>query len=278
MPASRRRVVAAADRPAAQCRAVLGERLDSRRRPARSTIGRDDRSRDGDAVVEPLRRCSRCLTLLPESRFNRFGAGRQWWCRGCFKTYYAERRAHHRERNNALKTRRVEEAHEFVFGYLSQRPCVDCGERDPVVLEFDHVAGKRAEVARRCPVRRGVRLPSPRRAGWRRLAPDLAPGQWRSVRHERNVRFVVSALAGSGCVDCGERDACVLEFDHIGEKTGGVMRLARKEVSLLRLEQEIARCEARCVNCHRRRTSQAGGHYRTRSAVPPARVELALRD
>ena len=247
-------------------------------------------------MVQALRRCSRCSALLPESRFNRFGDGRQWWCRDCFKQYYAERRAHHRDRNNALKTQRVAEAHEFVFSYLTQRSCVDCGERDPIVLEFDHIAGKRAEVA--LLVRRGVlpavlmeemrrcdvvcanchRRRTAHRAGWRRLAPDLAPGRWRSVRHERNVRFVVAALSASGCVDCGERDLCVLEFDHIGEKTGGVMRLARNEVSLLRLEQEIAHCEARCVNCHRRRTSQAGGHYRARSAIPPARVELALRD
>jgi hypothetical protein len=66
--------------------------------------------------------------------------------------------------------------------------------------------------------------------------------------------------------------------DHIGAKTGNVMRLARNKVGVERMRDEIARCVVRCANCHRRRTAQAGGHYRARVKVPPARVELALRD
>ena len=245
---------------------------------------------------DPPRWCSRCASFRPTSSFNRLATGFQWWCRECFKRYYAEGRAHHRQRTNTLKRQRVAEAQQLVLEYLGTRPCADCGERDPVVLEFDHVGAKRAEVSML--VRRGVlpavlmqeiarcevvcanchRRRTAGREGWRRLAPDLAAGRWRSVRHERNVRFVVAALIASGCVDCGERDACVLEFDHLGEKTGGVMRLARNEVGLTRLQAEIERCEARCVNCHRHRTSAAGGHFRARSEIPPARVELALRD
>ena len=114
------------------------------------------------------------------------------------------------------------------------------------------------------------------RVGWRRLDLDRPVRPWRSKSQERNVRHVVDALVASGCVDCGERDPCVLEFDHVGEKTTGVMQLARREVSVARLDAEIARCEVRCVNCHRRRTSVAGGHYRARTAIPPGRVELPL--
>ena len=162
----------------------------------------------------------------------------QWWCRECFKRYYAEGRAHHRQRTNALKRQRVAEAQQLVLEYLGTRPCADCGERDPVVLEFDHVGAKRAEVSML--VRRGVlpavpmqeiarcevvcanchRRRTAGREGCAGSLRDLAAGRWRRVRHERNVRFVVAALIASGCVDCGERDACVLEFDHLGEKTG----------------------------------------------------------
>lgn len=36
---------------------------------------------------------------------------------------------------------------EYVDEFLKQNPCVDCGENDVVVLEFDHVRGvKKIEV------------------------------------------------------------------------------------------------------------------------------------
>jgi hypothetical protein len=246
---------------------------------------------------EPFRWCSRCSRLRAESSFNRHKAGRQWWCRDCFKSYYAEQRARHRRRNNALKSERVQEAQALVLEYLRTQPCVDCGERDPVVLEFDHVGEKRAEISTL--VRRGVLRPileaeisrcevvcanchrrrTAGRGRWRRLDMSTTSRQWRSKAQERNVRFALGVLAGSGCVDCGERAVCVLDFDHVGPKTGGVMQLAHREVGLQRLQEEIAHCVVRCANCHRRRTAQDGGHYRARiGGVPPARVELALPD
>jgi hypothetical protein len=90
----------------------------------------------------------------------------------------------------------------------------------------------------------------------------------------------LDALAASGCVDCGEADVCVLDFDHVGEKTATVTHLVRREVGLQRLRDEIARCEVRCANCHRRRTAVTSAHYRARTetGIPPARVELALPD
>jgi hypothetical protein len=101
-----------------------------------------------------------------------------------------------------------------------------------------------------------------RRSGWRRLDSEFEGAPWRSARQERNTRFALEVLAATGCADCGERDVCVLDFDHVGEKTGNVMRLAYNEVSLARLRAEIDRCEVRCANCHRRRTAQISRSFR----------------
>jgi hypothetical protein len=73
--------------------------------------------------------------------------------------------------------------------------------------------------------------------------------------HRQRVR---EYLLTHPCVDCGEPDPVVLEFDHrvpveksfsIGEKLGVTWRW---EI----IEAEIAKCDVRCANCHRRRTAQ----------------------
>lgn len=62
------------------------------------------------------------------------------------------------------------------------------------------------------------------------------------------------------CVDCGESDLRVLEFDHLdpGNKLSGVSRLACNGASLRKILTEVAKCEVRCANCHRRRTVEEG--------------------
>jgi hypothetical protein len=62
------------------------------------------------------------------------------------------------------------------------------------------------------------------------------------------------------CLDCGETDPVVLEFDHIGEKTGNVSGMLGRRWSTI--EAEIAKCEVVCANCHRRRTAERGGWLR----------------
>jgi hypothetical protein len=62
-------------------------------------------------------------------------------------------------------------------------------------------------------------------------------------------------LKAHPCVDCGETDPVVLEFDHVrGEKHFNIGEAVRRNTSLARLEVEIAKCEIRCANCHRKKT------------------------
>jgi hypothetical protein len=74
------------------------------------------------------------------------------------------------------------------------------------------------------------------------------------VARAEDRAFLIDHLRTHPCVDCGESDIEVLEFDHVrGEK--------RCEVSTLlgsprRLREEIAKCDVRCGNCHRRKTAR----------------------
>jgi len=59
-------------------------------------------------------------------------------------------------------------------------------------------------------------------------------------------------LLNHPCVDCGESNPIVLDFDHI-DKTNkkSLTFLTRSMCSLKTLEKEINKCEVRCANCHR---------------------------
>ncbi|HUQ34490.1 MAG TPA: hypothetical protein VM095_20380 [Pyrinomonadaceae bacterium] len=64
-------------------------------------------------------------------------------------------------------------------------------------------------------------------------------------------------LEGHPCVDCGESDPIVLEFDHVrGKKSYAVSSLGWRLVSWDSVMKEIAKCDVRCANCHRRRTAE----------------------
>lgn len=103
-----------------------------------------------------LRRCSVCRELKPVADFafrDMVLGARDYYCRPCRRAY---RRGHY-ERNRSdyvsralreMKMKR-EDALSLIYGYLGNHPCVDCGETDLVLLEFDHVdpTTKTAEVA-----------------------------------------------------------------------------------------------------------------------------------
>lgn len=76
-------------------------------------------------------------------------------------------------------------------------------------------------------------------------------------KRDDNRRLVVEYLEDHPCVDCGENDPIVLQFDHVsGDKKKSVSRLAADSYSWETVEKEISKCEIRCANCHTRKTAK----------------------
>ena len=68
-------------------------------------------------------------------------------------------------------------------------------------------------------------------------------------------KIILHALEG-GCIDCGEKDRIVLDFDHQGDKTYNIAAMVHSAISLDKLEEEISKCVVRCANCHRRKIAK----------------------
>ena len=68
------------------------------------------------------------------------------------------------------------------------------------------------------------------------------------------------------CVDCGEKDPVVLEFDHQGDKRVRVSDMVNRKFSWQEMLAEIAKCVVRCANCHRRRTAKQFGWYKHKNS------------
>lgn len=71
-------------------------------------------------------------------------------------------------------------------------------------------------------------------------------------------KWVVKAR--STCVDCGERNPMVLDFDHIdgADKKNSVARIY---TSIKAVREEMKKCEVRCANCHRVKTARTHNWY-----------------
>lgn len=74
-------------------------------------------------------------------------------------------------------------------------------------------------------------------------------------RRERNKLYVFSIKEKSKCMDCGVSDPRVLDFDHVrGEKIKTIARASWDGWSINKIDEEIAKCDVRCANCHRIKT------------------------
>lgn len=190
------------------------------------------------------------------------------------KLHYQNNKKAYKDRSRARKDQILKENKLRLHVYLLAHPCIDCGETDLRLLEFDHISGqKEGEISDL--LRQGF--------NWNTIKTEIAKctircanchrkqslersGSWRtySYTHQltRNHQKMYSYLTTHPCVDCGEKDIRLLEFDHVrGIKVDNISRLLTQGYSWSNIETEIAKCDVRCANCHRIKTFQRGGNW-----------------
>jgi len=90
-----------------------------------------------------MRTCSRC-------KQNRADATK-FWCRPCKQEYDREYWAKTKDVRNTSK--RLNQSNirdrnrQYIWNYLIYHPCIDCGNTNPIVLQFDHFENKVSNVA-----------------------------------------------------------------------------------------------------------------------------------
>ena len=83
------------------------------------------------------------------------------------------------------------------------------------------------------------------------------------------INYLKQYFLKNPCVDCGESDITVLEFDHLDKvpKFKAVSCLIRYRYPIQIIKEEIKKCEVRCANCHRRKTAKQFNWFKSNNAL-----------
>src|SRR5262249_23571281 len=103
--------------------------------------------------MDGMRKCGRCGEEKPIAQFawrRRNRGQRDNMCGPCRSAYGREHYLANRQRYIDAEARRkrarAETRTRYLLEYFREHPCTDCGEDDPLVLEFDHLRDKCFEV------------------------------------------------------------------------------------------------------------------------------------
>ena len=81
-------------------------------------------------------------------------------------------------------------------------------------------------------------------------------------KRRAEIRDRLNQLKSNPCVDCGNSyPYYVMDLDHLRDKEwtpGDILRMCPSDEII---EQEFAKCEVVCANCHRERTYKRGQYY-----------------
>lgn len=100
------------------------------------------------------KQCTICQLVLAITCFNfrnKSKNKRHSACSDCcskqVKKHYKNNKSYYYERNVVRRDSLREIAGEKILAYLLEHPCVDCGERNPLALQFDHLHSKKGDVS-----------------------------------------------------------------------------------------------------------------------------------
>ncbi len=138
--------------------------------------------------------------------------------------------------------------------------CSTCGEfkEESEYYWRSKIKGKRWGTCKECQKRQ--------KKAWYEKHGDKHRERVRKNQQElklRNQQYVWDYLSSHPCIDCGESNPIVLEFDHIrGHKRKSVSRMLSDRHSLAVIKKEMKKCVVRCANCHRIKTAKRGNWFR----------------
>jgi hypothetical protein len=99
-------------------------------------------------MEEQYKKCSICKHTLALNEFNKHkdrSDGLQSHCRDCnkkrSKKYYSDNKEKHYKIISERKSKVTQQNRQFVYNYVIENGCVDCGENTPECCDFDHVHG-----------------------------------------------------------------------------------------------------------------------------------------
>lgn len=98
--------------------------------------------------------CTKCKNPKEEKYFRknkRKKDGLDLYCKICRKEddirIYNKNLQYNRKEGRERRQKSRERNREFVLNYLLKHSCKDCGETDPIVLEFDHIKNKKITIS-----------------------------------------------------------------------------------------------------------------------------------
>jgi len=98
----------------------------------------------------------------------------------------------------------------------------------------------------------------------RKSDPDFMSTRKKQVAKRRHGlrKKLIDYLNQNPCIECGETDHIVLEFDHLRDKSFNVSDGVKRGYAWDTIKKEINKCQVLCANCHRRKTAKDFGWYK----------------